>query len=213
MKKRIYSKEIADAIKTFLENDDWRYSFDENRGVFRFGLNLSGKLKHVHYLISVREDDYTVYAIPQIGVDENDGQTMALMAEFICYANYGLNNGNFELDLNDGEIRYKTYVDCSDALPGENRIRGSIYCPAAMFERYGEGIVGILFGGKDPKEAVEYCEMSDAEKCRASLAEAVSAGGSAEEMVARLARRLGIDLDDGETPAQGGDSANKGGDK
>ena len=30
-----------------------------------------------------------------------------------CRANYGLlANGNFELDMDDGEIRYKVFIDC-----------------------------------------------------------------------------------------------------
>ena len=29
-------------------------------------------------------------------------------------ANYGLANGNFDIDVSDGEVRYKTYVNCKD---------------------------------------------------------------------------------------------------
>lgn len=45
MKEKIYSKDIAHAINTYLKDDDWYFSFDEQRGVFKFGLSLKGKMK------------------------------------------------------------------------------------------------------------------------------------------------------------------------
>jgi hypothetical protein len=83
------------------------------------------------------------------------------MAEFITRANYGLLNGNFEMDFRDGEIRYKTFVNCDETDPGTQTIKDSIYIPAAMFNRYGEGIVSVLFGIKDPEQAVKDCESDD----------------------------------------------------
>lgn len=44
MKERAYSMNIANAVTEFLNEDDWHFSFDENRGIFRFGLGLKGKL-------------------------------------------------------------------------------------------------------------------------------------------------------------------------
>ncbi len=117
MKERTYSKTIAQAIKEFLTNDDWHYSFDEQRGLFKFGLSIKGKIKKVRYLVDVKDDAYLVYAIAPIGGDEDDRNMMMEMAEFICRANYGLKSGNFELDMDDGEIRFKCYVDCDGINP------------------------------------------------------------------------------------------------
>lgn len=38
MKKYNYSNEIANVVKQFLTDDDWHYSFDEERGIFDFWL-------------------------------------------------------------------------------------------------------------------------------------------------------------------------------
>ena len=37
------------------------------------------------------------------------------MMKYLTLANYGVVNGNFEMDLSDGEIRYKSYVDARSA--------------------------------------------------------------------------------------------------
>lgn len=153
-----YSVGIAGSIKDFLDEDDWHYSFDREKGLFRFGLNIKGKLTSIQYLVIVNENDYNVYATSPLSADQDDGEQMKEMAEFVCRANYGLRNGNFELDFRDGELRYKCYVNCDGVLPSMEMVRSSIHCPAAMFTRYGEGIVQILFGGVNAVEAVNLCE-------------------------------------------------------
>jgi hypothetical protein len=159
MTSRTYSKSIASAINNFLTEGDWHFSFDDQRGLYKFGLNLKGRIKEVNYIIDVKDDEYVVYAVSPLGVDKDDEKMMAAMAEFICRANYGLKNGNFELDMRDGEIRYKSFVDCEGFTPTTEIVRNSILLPAAMFDRYGVGIVDIIFGNSTAKDAVAKCEM------------------------------------------------------
>lgn len=153
-----YSEEIADIIRTFLTEDDWKFDFDEERGIFRFGVAITSKLKNLRYFVPVREDAYTVYAISPIDADAEDKDVMNEMASFICRANYGLRNGNFELDMTDGEIRYKTFVDCDGSMPSEEIVKGSIIIPSMMFDRYAPGILDIMFKGSTAEEAIAKCE-------------------------------------------------------
>lgn len=155
-----YSTEIADAISKFLAEDDWRFSFDGQKGRFNFSVSIAAAIKKIIYDILVHEDSFTVYAASPIGPDEKDREQMTTAMEFICRANYGLRNGNFELDLNDGEIRYKSFVDCEGALPSREIVKNSIYVPAAMFKRYSEGITSILYKNATAKEAIEKCESN-----------------------------------------------------
>ena len=154
-----YSKEIAAVIDTFLTNDDWKYYFDEDKGQFRFGLRIDGKIKNIQYIVAVHRDSFSVFAISPINADEDNQEEITAMAQFLCQANYGLRNGNFELDVRDGEIRYKVFQNCSGGLvPNEEIVRNSIYVCASMFERYSQGIVGIIYGGLGAKKAIDLCE-------------------------------------------------------
>lgn len=193
MKEKTYSESIANAINTFLKEDDWDFSFDDRWGLFKFGLGLKNKLKEVNYLIDVKKDEYLVYAISPLGVDEDNKKMMEVMAEFICRANYGLQNGNFELDMRDREVRFKCFVDCNDITPTPEIVKNSIYCPAAMFERYGDGIGGIIFGNLEAKEAVEKCERTPIEEFCDSLGKGIDEGVDMNTMMARMAKKLEID--------------------
>ena len=80
MKERTYSKAIANAINNFLTEDDWHFSFDDRRGLFKFGLCLKGRIKKINYIVDVKEDEYVVYAISPLGADEDDEKMMAAMS-------------------------------------------------------------------------------------------------------------------------------------
>lgn len=207
MKEKNYSTEIANAIKSYLKEDDWHFSFDEETGLFRFGLSLSSKIKKINYIVDVKEDEYIVYAIAPIGADEEDKKMMVTMAEFVCRANYGLKNGNFELDMRDGEVRFKCFVDCEGITPSKDMVQNSIHCPAAMFKRYGSGIVDIIFGNATAKEAVEKCEKATEDEVRSLLSKLMEGEGEGEgelgEMLAKLAERLGSPDEDDESTDTG----------
>lgn len=158
VKELNYSQELVNLIKDVLSEDKLRFCFDEERGVFEFTVGLNRTLKNICYLIRIREDAYTVYAVSPIGVNEDDRTMMETMAEFICRMNFGLRNGSFDLDVRDGEIRYKSYVDSDKTVPSRAIIRNSIGIPLLMYERYSEGIVGIVFGGMSAEEAIDRCE-------------------------------------------------------
>jgi len=208
MKERDYSMNIANAVCDFLNEDDWHFSFDQERGIFKFGLRLKGKLKKISYIVDIKDDEYLVYAISPLGADEDDSKMMANMAEFICRANYGLKMGNFELDFDDGEVRFKVHVLCEGITPTTEMIRRSIYCPASMFKRYGSGIVDIIFGAASGKEAVDKCEKRDESEIRSILTELLceedgetgdTGDDDLELMVARLAARFGVTDDEQST--------------
>ena len=84
MKERKYSKAIANAIKSFLTEDDWNFTFNEDQGTFRFGLAMEGKLKKISYIVRVNGDNFTVYATSPLGPDTDDSHMMSEVAEFIC---------------------------------------------------------------------------------------------------------------------------------
>lgn len=154
-----YSSEIAEAVYHFLAKDDWKFEFQEEKGIFRFGLNLKGKIRNVQYIVDVHETDFNVYGLIPISAEYRDKHMMQQLAEFLHRVNYGLRNGNFELDFRDGEIRYKTYIECEGQnAPTFEMVRSGIYCTAAMFERYGEGIAKIIFADMDAETAISMCE-------------------------------------------------------
>ncbi len=153
-----YSKLIKACIQEYLDGINWRYSFDEEQGVFKMGVNMSGKLKSCDISILVRENYYILYAGISLSADEG---CMNAISGYIHRVNYGLRFGSFEFDLRDGEIRYKMCVDCGkdcDCLPSESVVERSVNIPIAMLEKYGDGLLGIMFAGMTAEDAIKMAE-------------------------------------------------------
>ncbi|MBR2526991.1 MAG: hypothetical protein IKE58_00740 [Blautia sp.] len=138
---------IIAAFKDFFEKNNWHSTFDEEKSYFRCGVNIKCKLREVRLLIDVKDDAFLTYAVIPIAADKENPDEML---RYLSMANYGLKNGNFELDLRDGEIRYKVYenLDGFDTLP-EQVVKDSIYIPVLMVEKYGDGIAALAMGFSD----------------------------------------------------------------
>lgn len=81
----------------------------------------------------------------------------AAVGAFVSRANNGMVLGNFEFDLDDGELRFKTSIDVqgdrlSEALL-DNLIEANTYC----FGLYLPGIDDVL-AGATPEEAIAAVE-------------------------------------------------------
>lgn len=156
--EREYSVEIAEVIKKFLVENDWRFMFDEKEGVFTVVIGLKSKLESTRCEIRVGEDSFINLAGVKFNAPE---EARDAVCEFITRANYGLLNGNFEMDFEDGEIRYKSWCNCDDMLPTVAIVRDAIVIPALMLTRFGDGLAAVIFGMKTPLEAIEEIRAKD----------------------------------------------------
>ena len=111
----------------------------------------SGKL---NMFIHSHEDAHRifVYTRPQdllVPIDR-----ISALAEFLTRANYGLPLGNFEIDMNDGEINFKNSLDVSDGELTTKMVQTLIVFSLECLNRYLPGIREVV-AGADPKTSIE----------------------------------------------------------
>ncbi|MBP0018071.1 MAG: hypothetical protein J7647_10995 [Cyanobacteria bacterium SBLK] len=66
--------------------------------------------------------------------------------------------GNFELDFEDGEIRYKTSIDVESDRLTPALIKQIVYPNVMMMDEYLPGILAVINGDKTPREAIAQIE-------------------------------------------------------
>lgn len=86
------------------------------------------------------------------------GDKRLAVAEYISRANYGLIIGNFEMDFEDGELRYKTSIDLEGLEPTPALFAPLVYANVATMDRYLPGVMSILYGSASPAEAIDRVE-------------------------------------------------------
>jgi hypothetical protein len=148
---------LFDAVAEGLTRFGLRFS--QVPGEPRFLLAISGD--HAHYVCHLRVDEercfVLFYTLCPLVVPE---AARPRMAEFVARANYGLPIGNFELDLRDGEVRFKTSIDVEDAQLTEALLRPLVYANTHTMDRYMPGIVEVLYRDGDPAAAVEAIDLA-----------------------------------------------------
>lgn len=152
-------EEMVDAIRNWLDDDDWKYEYEADRAMIKMGINLKSKIRNGRIYIDVKDDCYVVYLVAPINGDKDN---IGELAKYVTMANYGLMNGNFELDVEDGEIRYKTYVNCDGLNELSSAvIQDSIYVPCLMMDRYGNGLAALAMGFSDAETEIQKAEHKD----------------------------------------------------
>ncbi len=146
---------ILEAAIAFFTEDNWKFSPIEGKSA----LSLPCSGRHGNWLCwaEARENQhqFVFYSICPIKVPENK---RSAICEYLARANYGLIIGNFELDLRDGEIRYKTSID----VEGENLtpalVKNLVYANLSTMDRYLPGIMGVIYGNLLPEQAISQVE-------------------------------------------------------
>ena len=149
-----YSGAIADTLREHFSASGILAAFEDKNGVgvFTIRMKLRCRLQSAQMAAIVREDSLsTITTLPLTA----DTDHRLAMAEYLTRINWGMRNGNFELNMNDGEIRYKTYVHVGQEKPDMAALRLATMIPFLMIDRYGDGLIDVLFGFKTPREAFE----------------------------------------------------------
>lgn len=76
------------------------------------------------------------------------------LGDFLNRANYGLPLGNFEIDMNDGEMNFKNSLDITDGQLTPKMVQTLIVFSLECVNRYLPGIREVI-AGAEPKAAIE----------------------------------------------------------
>ncbi len=146
------------AFKTlgqFLEDDGWHPQVITDRTIYRvfFG-GANGDLR-CYAKVDIDLELFLFYAIAPIKVPE---PMRPIVAEYLIRANYGLRIGNFEMDFNDGEVRYKSSLDFEGEALTPNLIRNAIYAAVQTMDNDLQGLMHVTFGSKTAEQAIHDIE-------------------------------------------------------
>jgi hypothetical protein len=147
--------EAFERVGQWLTADDWKPQQVDGTTAWRSGFAGNNGRYRVIAHVNVELDQLYCYAYFDAIVPEG---RRGAVAEFIARANYGMRIGNFEIDMNDGELRYKSSLDFRDATLTDELLRNAIYPACTTLDRYVPGLMAVSFANSDPAEAVRAIE-------------------------------------------------------
>ncbi|HEY9747696.1 MAG TPA: YbjN domain-containing protein [Allocoleopsis sp.] len=94
----------------FFTEDDWSFTKVQGEPILHMAFQSENGTYSCCAKIRENEEQFVFYSICPLVIPE---AKRGAIAEFITRANYGMIIGNFEMDFEDGEIRYKTSIGCN----------------------------------------------------------------------------------------------------
>ena len=146
---------IADAIVNYFDRNDWAYQHAPEHCAFTGEIRINGPLGSVNFIVFADDDAAVCYHILPFSASTKE---RSLLAEYLTRVNFKLNRGTFELDFDDGEIRFKNRISLADIKAnGDDDISFLLYLGCSMIEQFSPGILAVSFLKKTPEEAYLDC--------------------------------------------------------
>jgi hypothetical protein len=148
---------ILGKMLNFFTEDDWQ--FTKLQGEPILSMAFQGQNGEWICYAKAREEQqqFIFYSLCPTNAPE---EKRLAVAEFLTRANYGMMNGNFELDFDDGEIRYKTGIDVEGDSLSFALIRNLVYTNVTMMDEYLPGILSVINDDGSPQDAITKIETT-----------------------------------------------------
>ncbi len=145
---------LYEIVLSYLEERQWPVSPDPDASAVAFP--VTGRNGSWLGFARTREKERQVLVHSVLPQTVPEDRREAMMA-FVTRANFGTVIGNFELDLDAGELRYKTSIDVEGATFEPSLLGPLLVANMAMVDRYMPGITSVL-GGGNPTQAIREIE-------------------------------------------------------
>jgi hypothetical protein len=134
--------------------------FQEMEGHLIVRIPIHGENGFWDCFVEAREQDRQclIYAVYRERVPQ---YKRLAMAEFITRANYGLPMGCFEMQFDEGEIRFRTSINIESERFSFGLLRPLFYGNNAVMDRYFQGITQVIKGKAIAKQAIAMIEDAD----------------------------------------------------
>jgi hypothetical protein len=167
-------QQIFNVLVEFFEEDEWDFQWMEGESILSMG--FSGKNGKWQCFAQAREaqEQFVFYSVLPVNVPP---EKRLKVAELITRINYGMVIGNFEMDFDDGEVRYKTSVDVEGSELTLPMIRQMVYANILITDRYLPAVMRAIYSDISPVEAIAKAD----EEAAMSVKEALDALFDEEE--------------------------------
>jgi hypothetical protein len=141
-----------------LDEHDVRYRANTDAG--SICVDFQGDVGTYRVIASVDDDGelFEVLGFASVRIPEGARPSIA---ETIVRANYGLRVGKFEMDYDDGELRFQVAHVLTDGVLDDTIIARSFGTAMTMLDRYLPAILSVVYGNELPKDAVRSVEQPD----------------------------------------------------
>jgi hypothetical protein len=146
---------IMDVVLRFFREDRWNFQHMEEKPVVRAGF----RGEHGTWVCFARIDEQNRCLIFHSTMGMHIPlQYRAAVLEYLNRVNYSLMVGNFEMNFDTGDVRFRTSLEAPEGNIVLSMVRAMAYANVRTMDRYFTGVLSVVHGGLSPEAALARAE-------------------------------------------------------
>ena len=151
---------LLDVVLRFFLEDQWFYQKMDNKPVVRAGYR--GEHGTWVCYARVEEENQRVQFHSLMGLNIPIPYRGAVL-EYLMRVNYRLPVGNFEMDLDTGDVRCKTSLETPEGELSVAMVRALAYANVRAMDHFFPGVIAVMHSGLSPEAALARVEAQAVE--------------------------------------------------
>ncbi len=143
--------EVFDLLVEGLRAKNW--NFDDSREKLLIKSSYQGEDIPIDFIINVDEKRECVRFIASVYHMAEDKRVEGALA--VCVANYGMVNGSFDYDINDGEIRFRLTTSYCGCIITKDFVMDMITTALLSADRYNDKFLMLSKGAITLEEFIK----------------------------------------------------------
>lgn len=146
---------ILGRVEEILRDDDWKFQREEDAPFVHLRISSENQQYRCVFLADDATNVLLLYTIIPVIVPKS---SRLAICEYICRANHNMKLGNFEIDMEDGEVRFKASLDMDGIEVSTSLIRNLLSVSYHTCEDYTPGIVAVVRQFLEPADVIAMIE-------------------------------------------------------
>jgi len=152
---------LLDVVLRFFQEDQWNFQTIEGKSLIRAGY----RGEHGTWICYVRVEEENCLLLFHSSMGLNiPPEYRSAAAEYLTRANLLLPVGNFEMNMDTGDIRCKTSVETPEWELTVAMVRALAYANLRAMDRFFPGLLAVIHGGLSPASAIARVESQAVEE-------------------------------------------------
>jgi len=153
-------KKLSDLVINLFEEEEQDYEILDDEKTFRTHFHGSNSSFSTYVFAYNEERLLRTYSKCPIKIPH---QKLSAITELIARINLDLSIGNFDIDLEEGIVLFRTSMKICTENPGQQIIGTLIFGNCMSMDQYFPVIASVIYGNESPKQAVDLFQDYDDE--------------------------------------------------
>ena len=142
---------LMDVVLRFFDEEQWNFQKIENGSAIRAGFRGERGTWVCYARVDEENRRFLFYSLMGLNIP---AQFRGAVAEYLTRVNDVLPLGNFEMDLDSGEVRFRASSETPGGELSVAMMRAMVYAGIRSMDHYFPGVLAVVHSGLSPEAAL-----------------------------------------------------------